>query len=507
MTRATAVTAMTRITLSGVRGALAAGLGLGSVTVLVMVMWISSPYPDRGPDGALHVAAAVWLLAHGTELVREAGAPPAGAPAPVGVVPLLLLALPGWLAYRTTRDVSPGPAVSVVGGVTAGYVVVGAGAVAYALGGPLAPQPLSAALHLPPLVALAAAAGVWTANGRPAGPLPRRLPQWLRVELARSRTGVAARAAAAGLVTLVGGGALVVAVSLVWHLGAVRDGFVGLSDTWAGRTGVLVLAVALLPNAAVWGSAYALGAGFALGTGAVATPLALTGDPAVPLFPLLAAVPGEGRGTWPHWAAAAVPAMAGLVVAWFAGRAESLRSVRDTVLAACAAAALCGAGAAVLGAAAGGPLGAGRLAEFGPVGWRVGAAALAWTVLLGVPGALAVRAWRLRGATAVPPAVPLPAPAQAPALVAASAPAERERADEDSAEPYGVLPAAWETPAVTAQAPDAALDTEEPETEKGPPEEVPEGEVPEGEVPAGEDSPEQAPAEEVLAKEDPPVSP
>ncbi|MET9430957.1 DUF6350 family protein [Streptomyces sp. NPDC003036] len=460
MTRATAVTAMTRITVCGVRGALAAGLGLGSVTVLVMVMWISSPYPDRGPGGALHVAAAVWLLAHGTELVRAAGPPPAGAPAPVGVVPLLLLALPGWLAYRTTRDASPGPAAGVVGGVTAGYAVVGAGAVAYAAGGPLAPQPLSAALHLPPLVALAAAVGVWTAHGRPAGPLPRRLPRWLRVELARSRTGVAARTAAAGLLALVGGGALVVAVSLVWHLGAVRDGFVGLSDTWAGRTGVLVLALALLPNAAVWGAAYALGAGFALGTGAVATPLALAGDPAVPLFPLLAAVPGEGRGTWPHWAAAGVPVVAGLVVAWFAGRAEELRRARETVLAACAAAVLCGAGAAVLGAAAGGPLGVGRLAEFGPVGWRVGAAALAWTAALGVPGALAVRAWRLRG-TAAPP-VPVPAPAQAavPAAVPVPGPSEQERtdADEDSFEPYGVLPAAWETSEdadADAQAPDA----------------------------------------------------
>lgn len=37
-------------------GALAAGLGLGSFAVLVMVLWISSPYPDSGPGGALHMA-------------------------------------------------------------------------------------------------------------------------------------------------------------------------------------------------------------------------------------------------------------------------------------------------------------------------------------------------------------------------------------------------------------------------------------------------------------------
>ncbi|MEY6569879.1 hypothetical protein AB8B12_34155, partial [Streptomyces sp. PGLac3x] len=46
--------------------------------------------------------------------------------------------------------------------------------------------------------------------------------------------------------------------------------------------------------------------------------------------------------------------------------------------------------------AAGGPLGTGRLAELGPVWWAAGGAALAWTLLLGVPTALALRAWRLR---------------------------------------------------------------------------------------------------------------
>ncbi len=51
-------------------GAVAAGLGLGSLAVLVIALWISSPYPDSGPDGALHIAASLWLLAHGTELIR-----------------------------------------------------------------------------------------------------------------------------------------------------------------------------------------------------------------------------------------------------------------------------------------------------------------------------------------------------------------------------------------------------------------------------------------------------
>jgi len=87
-------------------GAVAAGLGLGSFAVLVMMLWISSPYPDSGPGGALHVAAALWLLAHGVELARTDTL--SGVPAPVGVTPLLLLALPLWLVHRAARAAGAG---------------------------------------------------------------------------------------------------------------------------------------------------------------------------------------------------------------------------------------------------------------------------------------------------------------------------------------------------------------------------------------------------------------
>lgn len=118
-------------------GAVAAGLGLGSFAVLVMVLWISSPYPDSGPGGALHVAAAVWLIAHGTELIRTDTL--SGVPAPVGVTPLLLVALPGWLVHRAARDAADpeGRAMAVRTawcGVVGGYLLVGTAATLYAAG-------------------------------------------------------------------------------------------------------------------------------------------------------------------------------------------------------------------------------------------------------------------------------------------------------------------------------------------------------------------------------------
>ncbi|MGW0774403.1 cell division protein PerM [Streptomyces sp. NPDC002835] len=392
-----------------VRGATAAGLGLGLITVFVMVMWISSPFPDSDPGDALHVAAALWLLAHGTELVRADTL--TGAPAPMGVVPLLLVALPVWLAHRAARDaLEPDPgrprpsAWSAPTMVASGYVLVGAPVVLYVAGGSFAADPLSALVHLPLVALLAAASGAWSASGRPLGPLPSWAPPRLRVALARSRVAAALRAALAGVLALLAGGAVLVVISAVWHGRAAHESFMALSGEWSGRAAIALLVLALLPNAAVWGAAYGLGPGFALGTGATATPLAVTGTPALPDFPLLAAVPGQGPGTPLHWAAAAVPVVGAAVVAWFTvgaaapryGARETAWRPGGTALTALLGAVGCAGLMALLAASSGGPLGTGRLAAFGPVWWTAGLAALVWTAALGVPLALALRAWRLR---------------------------------------------------------------------------------------------------------------
>ncbi|MGW6717277.1 cell division protein PerM [Streptomyces globisporus] len=408
-----------------VKGVVAAGLGLGSLTVLVMVVWISSPHPDSGPGGALRAAAGAWLLAHGAGLVRPDTL--SGVPAPVGLVPLLLVVGPVWLAHRAARDAAEsheelreGPREGVRDGsagpsragafcaVTAGYLLVVAGAAAYARGGPLYADPDTLAFPVALVVAGAAAAGVWTAAGRPFGPAPSWSPLAVQEAVARSlfrrRAEAAFRSAAAGLTVLLGGGALLVAVALGRNAAAAQDAFLGLAGDWSGRIAVLLLAAALVPNAALWGAAYGLGPGFSLGAEATATPLGLDGTPALPRFPLLAAVPDQSAGGLPNWAALAVPLAAALAVAWFAVRraapadAPPARawSPRETVLVTLLAALGCGVGTALLTAVAGGPIGTGALSAFGPVWWLTGPAALVWTAVVGVPAALLMRLWRLR---------------------------------------------------------------------------------------------------------------
>lgn len=400
-----------------VRGGVAAGLGLGVLAVLVIAAWISSPYPDSGPVGALHVAAGIWLLAHGVDLVRTDTL--SGLPAPLGIVPLLLVALPVWLVHRAARDTldpggdgvrprpSPGGAVSAVAG---GYLLVAAAVVVYSESGPLPADLVTAGLWLPAVVTGAAGAGVWTALGRP-------LP-------GQRQAAAALRAAGLGTLTLLGGGAVAAAVSLAWHAGRAQASFEGLAGEWSGRVTVLLLVLALLPNMAVWGAAYGLGPGFTLGTGALATPLGLAGDPAVPPFPLLAALPAEGRGTWVHWATAAVPLAAAVVQGGCVGRAARSWAVRDAALTALGAAWGCGVAVAVLAGAAGGPLGSGRLSAFGPMWWQAGAAAVLWGACVGLPVTLGVRAWGRRvPRSRRPRPAPVPAAASGAATAGATLPA------------------------------------------------------------------------------------
>jgi hypothetical protein len=408
-------------------GAVAAGLGLGAITVLVMVFWISSPYPDSGPAGALHVAAALWLLAHGAELLRTDTL--SGSPAPVGVTPLLLLVLPVLLVHRAARDVvyggeEDGPLLSgrtAWAGIVLGYLGVGAAAALYASGGELRLSWGRAALCLPLLVMVMAGAGVWTAYGHPRTAfdgvlklLPGGVRRFVRGPEPRTRLGIAARAAGAGTAVLVGGGALLVAVSVVWHGGAARVSFLQLTEGWSGRFAVLFLCLVLVPNAAVWGAAYALGPGFVLGTGHLVGPLSSSPAPLLPPFPLLAAVPDAGTGGWLNWSAGALPLVAGVAVGWFVGGAESrgavsgtsrdespgvspgaspgASGVRQTAGTAALAAMLCGAGMAVLATMAGGRLGVAELARFGPVWWETGGAAVAWTAVAAIPTAVCLQA-------------------------------------------------------------------------------------------------------------------
>jgi Family of unknown function (DUF6350) len=420
-------------------GAAAAGAGLVAIALPLFFLWIVSPYVESGGGGVLHLAAALWLLAHGATLRFG--------DTPIGVPPLLLTALALLLLYRTSArtarqaaDAEPpraDPAQddpaggdraeddqddlddseredrsavrragSVFVGVCAGYLLVGAATtvLAGATGGmpDVAPAAALGRLTLAalPTVALGvrAGSGSWRVSLLPRYQPPSWAGQLLRwggrtLERARVPGGGAAvlRAGAGAGAALLGGGALVFAVSLLLRFGAAGTISTQLAPDLVGRIALLLLCAVLLPNASVWAAAYALGPGFALGTGFA--PLASVATVQTPVFPLLAALPGPGRSPL-GLLALVVPLLAGSVAAGLLGRAAVGWGLLATVRAGVATAGCAGALAALCAAASGGPLGVSALAGVGPAPWWTGLAALAWTLLTAVPGALLVR-WYL----------------------------------------------------------------------------------------------------------------
>lgn len=387
-------------------GGLAAVLGLAAVAMLVLLLWVASPYPHGGPGDALRIAAGIWLLAHGAELVRTETL--GGGAAPVGLTPLLLTGLPVLLLFRAGRAARPAHAMPaavawrVVLLLSVGYLLVAALACWYVWEGPLRVDPASAALRLPLAAVVPVCVGVWASQGWPQPPptlcsLPNWLP-WARVF-------IALRASVAALTTLCAGGALLVVVGLGLHRGVAAESFGQLTGAWSGRVAVLLLCLALVPNAALWAASYGLGPGFTIGGGSVVGPLATSGYPQLPHFPLLAAVPAEGSGSSVLMGAvAAVPVAAGVVAGWFTARgclpvrgsehgsASALGTTGTALLTALG----CGLGMALLASYAGGALGTGELAGLGPNWWLSGAASSAWVALFALPTALWVRWWRLR---------------------------------------------------------------------------------------------------------------
>ena len=417
-------------------GVTAAGLGLGAFAVAVLLLWVASPYPGGDPSRSLHLAADLWLLGHGGDLVR--GATHSGTPAPVALTPLLLAVLPVWLLHRAARHTlattagdragagagrgtedDSDPAYGAVaprtllGALLTGYLLVAAGVVLYASTGPLSAAPLSALLCVPGAAVCTLAATACRILG-PMSPglLPpsvlrvlNSLPEGLRFVLGGARRATALRAATAATTALLASGVLLTFLGLALHAGDVRQDLFRLAPDLAGRCTVVLLCLTLLPNAAVWGAAYGLGPGFTVGVGGTIGPLGTSAHPALPHFPLLAGLPDAGHGRPLTWAVAAVPVVAGLLLARYAARPAAALgapggpwSWRTGAAVAALGAGACGAVMAALAGVSGGAMGSGTLAAFGPTWWLTGLAAAGWSALIGVPGALILRACRLRSA-------------------------------------------------------------------------------------------------------------
>ena len=220
----------------------------------------------------------------------------------------------------------------------------------------------------------------------------RGLAPWSRLASlmpARPRSIVLGMLGAAAI--LAAAGAVLAGASLAVHLPEVRAATDALAPGVGGAALLLLAQLAYAPNAIIWAVAYTLGPGFAFGTGTVVAP---TGSVlgAVPVFPLLAALPSGGRPGDPAWVPVvvlALPYLAGVFAGIVTVRIAPTPVIEAAPLWGFAAGTAAGALAGLAAAFAGGPLGDGHLSAVGPSGFQVGLVAI---LEIGVTAALAAAA-------------------------------------------------------------------------------------------------------------------
>jgi hypothetical protein len=332
--------------------------------VVALAMLAAAGGADSSLAGLAQAGAVSWLAAHHIPLTI--------AGAPLGVLPLLPTLLLGALVARGAAGVAIrfgihqlADAGRVVGAVAGTHGVLGAVLALAVTPATVTANPAQAAVGCALVAGVAAGLGL----ARPCGLLPvalREVPGWVRPGLMAGLWGLAVLLTAGFATVLI---ALVVSVPEA----------VQMSGPDAGSAfGLAVLSIGYLPNAAIAGLSWLAGPGLSIGALSV-SPLAVHAGP-VPAVPLLAALPQGPVQPW--WGVVlAVPLLVGAAVGRRCAPAGSDLLQRLRVLG--VAAMVLALGSAVLGALAGGRLGA---AAFDPVDvpfWTLAMAVLAATLLGG----------------------------------------------------------------------------------------------------------------------------
>jgi hypothetical protein len=354
------------------------GPSVVALVVIAAVTLLQLLIANSDMTGALGAIASMWLGVHQVPVSiggRE-----------LGVMPLLPVLAMVWGTARTTASAtSPAGAARQATSDTVSWFVT-RWVVASAIGGPLLIAAISLAvihdaasvlteLQTPNALrafggvlavhAIGAAIGVASRVGRRtlmASPLPNWLPD-------------AIRAAAAGVLALVGLSGVVMVGSLVVHWSTMHDLF-AITDSVFGQFSLTVLSVLYAPNVMVGTAAVAVGSSAHVGLATFNSFTVFGGD--IPALPVLAAVPTPPLG--PVWVALLITAAASAVAV---GQQCARRPLpllpalgKLVVAAGCAALAM-----ALLGFAGGG-----RLGNFGDVGVdqvTFGPAVFLWFVGIG----------------------------------------------------------------------------------------------------------------------------
>jgi hypothetical protein len=374
-------------------GAAAAMATLVVCLALGVVGWFLADAGAHGtPRDGLRAGALGWLLAHGSGLHVNGVA--------VTVVPLGLTALAAWAVWRLGHRVGDsvsghGPdAERIADGerdwtvpiaalsFAAGYVAVAIVTLRMATTPETAPSVSRAVLWSLLLCLTFGLVAISIGSGR-AAIWAALLPP-------------SARAAGATCLRV-----------LVAYLGVATVAFVDFGTavnvmsrlhTDAGDATVYTaLTATVVPNATLFSASYLLGPGFAVGVGTLVSPT-LVQIGALPMFPLLAALPDNGpTPAWTAYLIGLAPVVAALAAARSQRRDPTLRW-DEGALRGCAGGVLAGVLLGILTAVSGGAVGPGRMRTVGPEAFDVMVHAITAFGIGGLVGGVLMTWWQRRAA-------------------------------------------------------------------------------------------------------------
>lgn len=378
-------------------GALAALASLALVSLPAFAAWLADDKSSTSGGAMASIGADAWLLAHGGSVTIGG--------ASVAFMALLLTAVPLVVATVAGRHLLTGlaerpeatsgrwwrcVAAQELALFVTGYAVTGLITALLARLGPAHPSLLTVlpGVVLLPVVAIGAALGSEHRAGR--GGLSVGLVRWLGRVLPPTLSR-ALRPALMGLLSLLGAGLVMVLAMVALHLGRVGTLYDALG---AGVVGVAVLTLiqlAALPNLVVWAVAWMAGPGFTVGD--VGMSWTQVDHGALPLVPVLGAVPEPGALPSGLWLVVLVPVLVGALIGWRCVRAVTrLATWRAKAEPAAVAALLVAVAVGVLAWLASGALGSRHLAHVGVSALPVTGAILA-EVLVGAIACVTVLHW------------------------------------------------------------------------------------------------------------------
>jgi len=360
----------------------AAALGMATLTTVTLIGWIAAPHVaglGAGLPGVFRAAVQVWLVAHHAGFGLPTGR--------VGMLPLGLVVLPGALLARAGAAVARAidghrlrHAALAALGLAVPYTVIATLAALLARTELVQPSVIQAPITSFLVAFIAGGIGA----ARVVAP-SRGFKGFLGLLPDRPRSLVIGSFGAASVLVIAG--AVLTGASLAVHAPTAAKLTADLAPGLVGGFLLVLLQIAYLPNAVLWGLAYAVGPGFAIGSGTIVAPTGVIIG-TMPTFPLLAAIPEPGAAPAISLVALAAPFVGGVFAGILVVRAAPTPMLEAAPLWGFACGLITGVITGGLAAFSGGPLGGARMALVGPSAWQVG---LVSALEVGV--AAAITAW------------------------------------------------------------------------------------------------------------------